>query len=1087
MAEPQARIVLSAVDRTSAAFKSAQRNLEALNKASAGISARFGSIGLAVAAAFDGISLKNAIDAGDELNKLSQKTGITVENLSGLKFAGQLADVSIEELAKGVKSLSVNMAAAAGGSKEQAAAFEAIGVKTKTADGALRNIDDVLADVADRFAGYEDGAAKAALAQDLFGKSGAALIPLLNAGSKGLADARKEAEALGLVFGKDLAEQSERFNDNLTRLGAAAQGAKIALANDLLPTLIAITEQLLEGRKAYGSFTAALLDIGFNVDPFKSLRENIVSAGTEIDEARRRLEEFKSAKESFNPFVRFNATLQTGAAENTVKDGEARLRFLKAQQAAEALLTPGARDPETNPRLRPPAKTQAPVAPKGTAPDQVALFKTQLQARLQTIQQTLSNEQDILRFNEQFIQEVYRSNNTSLESAFTAQDELRRRNVEEIRRASEATIQAEQDFQAKLPKPKEAAGRQRNEVEVEQSETRIAAARAKLQAAEREFDQATSLAAVQRPEQREQLSQQVQRFEAALQDMVTGGRARAGELADIAVQTREATRLLVEGGEDPAVAQQRAQQLGTLLEQQRQFALARDEFASITDRARDAEEALAIAQQTGGTGLLESERQLYALRTQELAQLDALIEKTRALAEANPANDQISDELRKLELAAARLRQVQDPTKLRFDAAADNIGDAIADGLQRAVVEGEKLSDIIRSLDRQIVAIVTQEVVTKPLAQSIAGFIKGTGGQGTGQNLITQLFGIGSSGAVPSGFSLGSVFGPGSAGASGLAGAGPLTGAGESGGIPNDAFGDIFGQAAKAVTDLGGAAGGASSVLGKLPEIAAIPASAALGSVASTAVGTDAALITLAAAADLAAQALLEVAAAGSTGGAAGLLGNVGSLFGGDGFFNDAGGLEVLGSLGFADGGYTGNAGAKEPAGVVHGKEFVFSAPAVQALGVDRLDLLHNAAKAGMLPGYEAGGYVDVLAFGLPSWSIDAAPLAPLDRALGLASASDDLDTVDTWARERLAEDPLADLERFHTGGLSSEEQLAVVLRNEEILTASDPRHSGNGGTGSEGRPINLTYNAAPGESRTTMLQNGRMLAALLVESQRNA
>ncbi len=66
---------------------------------------------------------------------------------------------------------------------------------------------------------------------------------------------------------------------------------------------------------------------------------------------------------------------------------------------------------------------------------------------------------------------------------------------------------------------------------------------------------------------------------------------------------------------------------------------------------------------------------------------------------------------------------------------------------------------------------------------------------------------------------------------------------------------------------------------------------------------------------------------------------------------------------GFAEGGYTGNLGTATPAGVVHGQEFVFSAPAVRALGVGALDHLHRLATGSTLPraprvGYSEGGEV---------------------------------------------------------------------------------------------------------------------------------
>jgi lambda family phage tail tape measure protein len=245
----KAKIVLSAEDKTKAAFDSAKAGLKEIGDKATGIGANFGTIGVALAAAFEGASIKGVIDAGDELAKLSQKTGITVESLSALKYAGSLADVSIDDLATGVRKLGNSMADAVGGSKEAQAAFKAIGVNVKTASGGLRSTDEVLGDIADKFAGYEDGAAKAALATALFGKNGAALIPLLNGGRKALEESRAEAERFGAIMGPDFAKQAEAFNDNLTKITTAIQASKISLANELLPTLNAVAEAFLATRE----------------------------------------------------------------------------------------------------------------------------------------------------------------------------------------------------------------------------------------------------------------------------------------------------------------------------------------------------------------------------------------------------------------------------------------------------------------------------------------------------------------------------------------------------------------------------------------------------------------------------------------------------------------------------------------------------------------------------------------------------------------------------------------------------------------------------------------------------------------------
>lgn len=55
----------------------------------------------------------------------------------------------------------------------------------------------------------------------------------------------------------------------------------------------------------------------------------------------------------------------------------------------------------------------------------------------------------------------------------------------------------------------------------------------------------------------------------------------------------------------------------------------------------------------------------------------------------------------------------------------------------------------------------------------------------------------------------------------------------------------------------------------------------------------------------------------------------------------------------WATGGYTGNLPPTQPAGIVHGGEYVFSAAAVNRIGVGALEAMHRSAK-----GYQAGGYV---------------------------------------------------------------------------------------------------------------------------------
>lgn len=190
---------------------------------------------------------RHAIETADQVGKMAQKVGISTESLSALSVQAGLSDVGIESLQGGLTKLAKNSAAAATGNKDLASAFQKMGLDIKDSSGHLKNTDTLLGEVAAKFAGYEDSAEKTALAQKLFGKSGAELIPLLNElGTRGFAAVREEAEKYGAVISGDAAKAAETFNDNLTRLKLEAQGFANAVTQALLPALNKLTTDMVQ-------------------------------------------------------------------------------------------------------------------------------------------------------------------------------------------------------------------------------------------------------------------------------------------------------------------------------------------------------------------------------------------------------------------------------------------------------------------------------------------------------------------------------------------------------------------------------------------------------------------------------------------------------------------------------------------------------------------------------------------------------------------------------------------------------------------------------------------------------------------------
>jgi hypothetical protein len=196
-------------------------------------------------------------EAADKMGKLAQSVGAPVEDLSKLAYAAGLSGTSNEQLGVSLEKLSKQMAAAEGGGKDQVALFEALGISITDANGKMRSSTDVLKDVSEKFAGLEDGAAKTAIAQELFGKSGAELIPLLNEGKDGLESMGDEAQRFGMVVTKDGAESAKKFNESIDRLKAVGEGLAIKVAQQVTPALTSLAGELLSGAKSGGTLDAA--------------------------------------------------------------------------------------------------------------------------------------------------------------------------------------------------------------------------------------------------------------------------------------------------------------------------------------------------------------------------------------------------------------------------------------------------------------------------------------------------------------------------------------------------------------------------------------------------------------------------------------------------------------------------------------------------------------------------------------------------------------------------------------------------------------------------------------------------------------
>lgn len=190
-------------------------------------------------------SIRSTSEAFDEMGKRSERLGIATEELSALTYQAKLANVSAEELDVAMVKLSKNMADLGGAATDGSKALAQLGI---AGDDPVAALDKI----AEQFSKMEDGAKKTALAVELFGKSGAKLIPMLNEGAAGIKRAREEADAYGITVRGDMVRAAQDFNDAMTRMNAALEGFRNSVITPMISGLAELTKYF------YGAGTAAL-------------------------------------------------------------------------------------------------------------------------------------------------------------------------------------------------------------------------------------------------------------------------------------------------------------------------------------------------------------------------------------------------------------------------------------------------------------------------------------------------------------------------------------------------------------------------------------------------------------------------------------------------------------------------------------------------------------------------------------------------------------------------------------------------------------------------------------------------------------
>lgn len=257
-----------------------EKRLKAFGSNALAMGAKLGGVGLALGAGLLG-AVKSFADTGSALDDMSQRTGDTASNLSAIGYAAQQSGSDLESLEGGLSKMSGTIAGALAGEKASTKLLNDLGLKASDLKGKLPT--EQLALFADKIAGISDNDTKIDMVKSIFGKSGTALIPLLNEGSAGIGALTAEAEKLGLVMSSKDASAAAALGDSFDKLTGAASGIVMKIGGALAPAITGIVDYMIEATAAVSKFIgenqALVVGIGLGVVALTAVGVAIMGVG----------------------------------------------------------------------------------------------------------------------------------------------------------------------------------------------------------------------------------------------------------------------------------------------------------------------------------------------------------------------------------------------------------------------------------------------------------------------------------------------------------------------------------------------------------------------------------------------------------------------------------------------------------------------------------------------------------------------------------------------------------------------------------------------------------------------------------------
>jgi hypothetical protein len=182
----------------------------------------------------------------DRIDKMSQKLGMSRDSFQKYDFILSQSGASIDSMSAGMKTLTKSISDVLSGVDIATDNFKTLGVEVTDVNGKTRNQNDIFDDLVKSFQMMENSVEKTRMAQEIFGRSGTELLPLLNSQAGSLEELEKTFNSLGITMSDDAVNAGVKFTDTLDQLKRALGASVASIGVEFLPLMQTMAQFIID-------------------------------------------------------------------------------------------------------------------------------------------------------------------------------------------------------------------------------------------------------------------------------------------------------------------------------------------------------------------------------------------------------------------------------------------------------------------------------------------------------------------------------------------------------------------------------------------------------------------------------------------------------------------------------------------------------------------------------------------------------------------------------------------------------------------------------------------------------------------------